>query len=123
MLTTNFYFWIILASLLGFHALDTIASLLNLKTLRRSLPDEFKGIYDETEYRRLLDYTAVTTRFEIFTSTFNLAVLLTFWFCGGYNLLDQFVPSGRSRPDSDRAFLHGRALVRTLADQSAVRFV
>lgn len=90
-MTASPYFWIILVSLVGLYLLDAVAGFLNSRSLKRTLPDEFRGVYDEAEYRRLLDYTAVTTRFEFVTSTFNLAVLLLFWFCGGYDFLDQLV--------------------------------
>ncbi|MEI8342244.1 MAG: M48 family metallopeptidase, partial [Verrucomicrobiota bacterium] len=87
-MATNFYFWIILGSLIGFYLLDSVAGWLNLKSLKASLPDEFKGIYDEVEYRRLQDYTRATSRFEFIDSTFNLTVLLLFWFLGGYRFLN-----------------------------------
>jgi len=89
----NFYFWIILCSLIGFHLLDSAAGWLNLKSLKATLPEEFKGIYDETEYRRLLDYSRATSRFEFIDSTFNLGVLLLFWFLGGYRFLNGFAES------------------------------
>jgi STE24 endopeptidase len=36
-------------------------------------------------------YTRVNTRFSFVTSTFNIIVLLVFWFSGGFNWLDQLV--------------------------------
>lgn len=92
-MATNPYFWIILCSLIGFYLLDLVAGRLNLKLLKPVLPDEFKGIYDEAEYRRLLDYTRATTGFEVIDSTFNLVLLLSFWFLGGYGFLNHFVES------------------------------
>jgi STE24 endopeptidase len=92
-MAANLYFWIILGSLLGFYLLDTAANRLNLKSLKATLPDEFKGIYDEAEYRRLLEYTGATSRFEFIDSTFNLAVLLLFWFLGGYRFLNHLAES------------------------------
>ena len=87
-MATNLYFWIILGSLIGFYALDSVAAWLNLKSLSAALPEEFKGIYDETAYRRLVGYTRATSRFEFIDSTFNLCVLLLFWFLGGYRFLN-----------------------------------
>jgi len=94
----NYYFWIILGSLTGFYLLDAIVNRLNLTSLKASLPDEFKGIYDEADYRKLLDYSAATARFEFIDSTFNLAVLLLFWFSGGYRFLDHGVQVLCSNP-------------------------
>ncbi len=90
-MTLNKYFWLILVSQVGFHLLDVLANLLNARSLRRELPDEFRGVYDEKEYRRLLDYTAATSRFELIQSSFMLLVLLAFWFGGGYGWLDRLV--------------------------------
>lgn len=87
----NGYFWLILCALTGFHVLDSVANWLNLKSLKPALPSDFKGVYDEAEYQRLTDYTAVTARFEFLESTFMLAVQLIFWFCGGYQWLDEAV--------------------------------
>jgi STE24 endopeptidase len=90
-MSLNGYFWLILGPTIALHLLDVIANRLNAKSLRNELPDSFRGIYDEAEYQRLLDYTAVRSRFELLESTFMLAVLLAFWFCGGYAWLDELV--------------------------------
>lgn len=79
----NAYFWIILAALTALRALDAAAQLLNLRALEPRLPAAFREIYDEHEYRRLLDYTAVNTRFDLLVSGIDFAVLLAFWFGGG----------------------------------------
>jgi len=59
--------------------------------LEQTLPEEFKGIYNEDDYARSQDYTRVRTRFDIISSVFDLAVLLCFWFMGGFNALDLVV--------------------------------
>jgi STE24 endopeptidase len=84
---TNAYFWLILASVIGWHLLDLAASVLSLRSLRRQSPAQFAAIFDEADYKRLLDYTATNTWFGIVHSTFGLAVLLAFWFCGGFGWL------------------------------------
>jgi STE24 endopeptidase len=94
----NGYFWLVLISLAGFYALDSAVSWLNVRALKPSLPDEFREIYDEEEYRRFLKYTATTARFEWIENTFNFVLLLAFWFCGGYQLLDHFVRSAQLGP-------------------------
>lgn len=87
----NIYAIIILSTLLIEYLLNLIANLLNLRTLSDELPDEFKGVYDEKAYRKSQEYTRVTTRFGLLTSTLQLALLLLFWFGGGFNALDQIV--------------------------------
>lgn len=50
-------------------------------------------MYQREEYRRSQEYTRTNTRFDFVTSTFGLFVLLSFWFAGGFNYLDQLVRS------------------------------
>ncbi len=90
-MSANLFFWLTLIALLGFYTVDAIANRLNVRALRPELPPEFRGVYDENEYRKLLRYNAATARFDFVDSTFNLAVLLVFWFCGGFEILDRIV--------------------------------
>lgn len=78
----------ILVALFALWNLDFISSLLNLKALDPNLPKEFKGVYDEDKYASSQEYTRVTERFGIITSTYSLTVLLLFWFLGGFGWLD-----------------------------------
>jgi len=87
----NIFAIIILATLAADFILNLVADLYNLRSLDTGLPDEFEGVYDEETYRRSQEYTKVNTRFGILTSTFNLALILVFWFAGGFNWLDQVV--------------------------------
>lgn len=87
----NIYSIIILAALAIGFILDLVADLFNLKSLKKGLPGEFRDVYDADTYANSQEYTRVRTRFGIFVSTFNLAVLLVFWFAGGFNWLDQLV--------------------------------
>ena len=78
----------ILLALFALWNLDFISSLFNLKALHPQLPDEFKGVYDEDKYAKSQQYTRVSERFGIVTSTYSLTVLLVFWFIGGFGWLD-----------------------------------
>ncbi len=68
-----------------------ISELLNLKAADAKLPFEFVGLFDEEAYRKSRDYLNISTRFSLFSSAFDLSLLLLFWFTGGFNLLDQFL--------------------------------
>ena len=83
----------ILLALFALWNLDFISSLLNLKALDPQLPDEFKGVYDEDKYAKSQQYTRVSARYGIITSTYSLTVLLVFWFVGGFGLLDEWLRS------------------------------
>jgi len=87
----NIYFWIILSALLLNYFIDLIADYLNLRYLQSQLPDEFKDIYDEDVYRKSQEYTKIKTKFGFITSTFNLLLILIFWFFEGFNYLDLFL--------------------------------
>jgi len=87
----NTFFFIILVALLLEYVLGVVANLLNLKTLRLELPPALEGVYQPDEYRNSQEYTRAITRFDFVTSTFGLLVLLSFWFAGGFNYLDQMV--------------------------------
>lgn len=89
----NIFGVIIVAALAADYLLNLFADIYNLRALDPELPESFEGVYDRETYRRSQEYTRVNTRFGILTSTFNLAVLLAFWFAGGFNWLDQLVRS------------------------------
>jgi len=81
---------IILATIVIDFALGLTANRLNLKSLTTSIPEEFEGVYDEETYTKSQEYTRVNTRFGFISGTFDLILLLIFWFAGGFNWLDQW---------------------------------
>ena len=87
----NIYAGIILGTILIGYFLDLAAETLNLQALQTELPDEFKDVYAEEAYRKSQEYTRVNTRFGFVTATFDLALILGFWFLGGFQALDQLV--------------------------------
>jgi STE24 endopeptidase len=84
----NAYALLILAAILFQNALSLAADLLNLKALRPELPAGFEGVYDAERYRRSQEYTRARTRFSFWPQAFDLALLLGFWFAGGFAWLD-----------------------------------
>lgn len=87
----NVFALIIVAALLLEYVLDLVVDLLNLHWLKLQVPAEFQGLYKPDDYRKSQEYTRVATRFGLITDTFKLAVLLAFWFSGGFNFLDSIV--------------------------------
>jgi STE24 endopeptidase len=81
----------VLSTLVGYYFLDSLAKLLNLRGLQTQVPTEFLDVYDANRYRRSQEYTKVNTWFELVVSTIDLAALVTFWFLGGFEALDQFI--------------------------------
>ena len=84
----NTYAWIILAALVLEYLLNLVGNRLNLSSLEPELPGEFQGSFDGEEYARSQEYTRVKTRFGTWISSFDLVVLLVFWFGGGFTWLD-----------------------------------
>jgi len=87
----NAYGILILAALLVQYGLDLTAQFLNLRALEDEVPPPFEDVYDDDEYRRSQAYTRDNTRFDLIASTFDLGVLLAFWFAGGFASLDDLV--------------------------------
>ena len=87
----NFIAIIILCTIGVDFILNLTADRLNLKHLRSELPRAFEGVYDPERYRKSQQYLRVNTQFGWITSTFNLCLILVFWFAGGFPLLDKWV--------------------------------
>ena len=81
----------VFCTLVGYYLLDSLAKLLNLRSLETQVPNEFLDVYDANRYRRSQEYTRLNTWFELLVSTIELAGLLIFWFLGGFEALDQFI--------------------------------
>ena len=83
---------VIILSAIGLDfVLNLIADGLNLKYLSRALPGAFEGFYEPERYRKSQQYLKVNTQFGWITSSFNLLVILVFWFAKGFPLLDKWV--------------------------------
>jgi STE24 endopeptidase len=87
----NFYAFIILFTLLANFLLEALADWLNLRALQPQAPAGLADLYDPAEYARAQEYTRVRTRFGLLTGAFDLALLLFFWWVGGFVWLDQMV--------------------------------
>ncbi|MGD8521525.1 MAG: M48 family metallopeptidase [Desulfobacterales bacterium] len=84
---------IILATIVIDLILNAWADYLNLKMLQPELPKAFKDVYEPDQYRKSQEYLRVNTRFGWITGTFNVVLILVFWFAKGFPLLDQWVRS------------------------------
>lgn len=81
----------IVIALFALWKIDLIASVLNIKALSPKLPEDFKGVYDDEKYAKSQEYTRISERYGIITATYNLTVLLVFWFAGGFGFLDSWL--------------------------------
>lgn len=70
--------------------LHVFADYLNLKMIRKELPETFQGLYDPARYRKSQEYLIANTRFGWIASAFDIGLLLIFWFGKGFLLLDDW---------------------------------
>lgn len=89
----NLYSTIILAALIAAFLLELVSELLNLRALKSEVPLEFETVYDADQYSKSQDYTRTQAKFGFIVSLFDMGVLLSFWFAGGFNIIDRFVRS------------------------------
>ena len=84
----NGYLIFILAVLVFNYLLELTIALLNIKSLRPDLPEEFSGIYEADKYASSQEYTRATTHFSLIESSILLALTIFFIFTGGFNWVD-----------------------------------
>jgi STE24 endopeptidase len=89
----NIYAVIILMALLVSYGLEMLSDFLTLNSLKNEPPEELKDVFDPVEYQKSQAYTRERIFFGFIQSTVSLIVLLTFWFAGGFNFLDQLLLS------------------------------
>lgn len=84
----NIYGAVVLGTLLLAWTLQAVGRLLNLRALRPEPPTEIAESCDAEAYRRSQEYTRARTRLALGASTWDLALILAFWFLGGFGWLD-----------------------------------
>ena len=89
----NIFAVVILAAILLQFLLDLVSNILNLRALKLEPPAALKDVFSPDAYRKSQQYLRESTRFNLLVSSFALALLLAFWFLGGFNWLDQLVRS------------------------------
>ena len=114
-LEMNWVAWTILIFLVVHYLLQRIASHLNLGAISDTIPEALKDRYPPDAYRRAQAYLRTTSRFGQVVATVDLAVLLTFWFGGGFALVDEW-----SRTLAGGPVLTGLAFIGALALLKAV---
>ena len=87
----NTFAIVILVALVGEYLLGAVSGLLSARSFSPAVPAEFAGVFDDEKYARARRYTATRTRFGLLRGGFDLAVVLAFWFAGGFAWLDGVV--------------------------------
>jgi len=89
----NTIFWIIIAIILFDFIFEKVLDFLNAKSMKETLPEELKGIYDAQKYAKSQQYEKVNSKFSLVTSTFSLMLILAMLFGGGFGIMDHWVRS------------------------------
>ena len=66
------------------YTLETVVSILNIRSLRPDLPSEFSDVFDQERYAKSQEYTKVTTSFGLIQSTIMTPVTILFILLGGF---------------------------------------
>jgi len=93
---------LILISLFVLWNLEFIATLLNLKSFPATPPPELAGLMDQEKLDKARAYLSVNSRFDLLRASVSLAILLAFWWLGGFPYLD-----GLARSLSENVILAG----------------
>ena len=89
----NKYLIFILALLIFNWMFSLIVEILNLQHLSTTIPEEFKGVYDEEKYAKSQTYLKDNTRFDLFQSTFMLPLTIGFIVLGGFSWINHIAQS------------------------------
>src|SRR5262245_22867102 len=113
----NGYAFAILAAILFQNALGVVAELLNLRALQPEPPAGFETVYDAERYARSQEYTRARTRFSFWPQAFDFALLLAFWFLGGFAWLDRWTRTlGLGPIPTGLAFIGALSLAKVILD-------
>lgn len=80
-------FVIALAIVLITFVLEATATILNSHSIKPRPPKGFEDVYDIDKYANSQDYQRTTSEFTLISSIIQLALLLCFWFLGGFDWL------------------------------------
>lgn len=64
---------------------------LNISYLKTEVPEEFKGLYSEEEYKKSQMYLTEKTRFGIVQGGFMFIVVFSFYYLGGFAYWDNYL--------------------------------
>jgi STE24 endopeptidase len=82
-----------LLAILSEFVVGTTVSVLNLRSQGEVPPPELADVYDVERYREAQRYARVRAGFGLLTRCVDLALLLSFWWLSGFEILDRWVRS------------------------------
>lgn len=88
MSASNPWFLLALAATVGLYHLELLATLLNLSALKPAPPERLRATTDQETHERALEYARVTGKLSVVESSVSLALMIGFWWLGGFRWLD-----------------------------------
>lgn len=107
----NIYLLVILVILIGEYLFDLVVEFLNIRSASPVLPEEFKGFYDTSKYKKSQDYLKDKTGFELGKDGFFTLVIVIFILAGGFNYIDKLARSFQAGPILTGLFFAGIILL------------
>lgn len=98
MSATNPWFLLALVATVGLFHLELAATLLNLSALKPEAPARLRTTTDQETHARALEYARVSAKLGVIESGGTLALLLGFWWSGGFGWLDQVIQGWHLAP-------------------------
>src|SRR6188472_2198110 len=95
---SNPWFILALVATIGLYHVELIATLLNLSALKPEPPERLRPAIDAATHERALEYARVTAKLNVLESSTALALLLGFWWLGGFHWLDRVILGWRLGP-------------------------
>ncbi len=87
----NFYLMLLVVLLVAAWCVESLSSLLTLRMLGDTPPEELADVYDPDAYRRSQEYTRAKDRVGFLESSLGLLLLLVCIVAGWFDLLDVFI--------------------------------
>lgn len=87
----NIYLIIILFILIGGYFFNLVIDILNIRSAKADLPDEFKGYYDSQKYMQSQNYLKEKTRTHLIHSGLLTFIFVLLIFTGFFNIVDRGV--------------------------------
>jgi STE24 endopeptidase len=98
MSATNPWFLLALIATAGLYHLELAATLLNLSALKPEAPGRLRATTDPETHARALEYARASAKLSLIEASSSLALLLGFWWSGGFGWLDHVIQGWHLAP-------------------------
>lgn len=95
---SNPWFLAALLGILGVFHLELLATLLNLARLGKPIPPALDEVFPEDTRERLQEYHSDSARLDVIRDASSLALLLGFWWAGGFGWVQRLADSWGHNP-------------------------